>query len=518
MKAPEIDRNIQNDKNIPLQKKWIKLTLPNKKSLFYNKNDDTVTIYPPFPKTKLNEFLNFYQLGIDEIEFNFLLNQAITNNPGQNQKEPIDLSPITDKGLLNQLESLSKFENVEKILLKVFNIKFNVNPNYEYSSKDPEREQYCVLKIKGRNFVTGKEGKNKIEAKDNADRLGLQMLLPKENYDKIIININNYLNQQSSEEEKEEGQLPDIQKDNNITNNSKTIQSVNDNKKEKFIENNKKNFNNHNTLHNNATTKKINNNVPINKIEEVDKKASRKALLQSLFTSTSSSSISSAGSTTLKNSTPKEKKIPIHQYPVSHGNSSIPIKEDNKILQIHQKDFLNHKRRPENEISQLKQIKSATQIPNQNQYINQNSQLCYEEEIVTCCFDDDQNLEDLEIDNPRIVNEYKDSFTYKPLEMITILKKSYPKLDINITTSNNNASIKIKNMPNRTTVRAEIYSKILGIYAEANEDNKQVSLQYCAQRFLKKVYRGKFTTWVKLNEFFKKNKGMYLEHLNFDLK
>ena len=207
MKAPEIDRNIQNDKNIPLQKKWIKLTLPNKKSLFYNKNDDTVTIYPPFPKTKLNEFLNFYQLGIDEIEFNFLLNQAITNNPGQNQKEPIDLSPITDKGLLNQLESLSKFENVEKIILKVFNIKFNVNPNYEYSSKDPEREQYCVLKIKGRNFVTGKEGKNKIEAKDNADRLGLQMLLPKENYDKIIININNYLNKAEKKKKKKDSYL-----------------------------------------------------------------------------------------------------------------------------------------------------------------------------------------------------------------------------------------------------------------------------------------------------------------------
>ena len=96
--------------------------------------------------------------------------------------------------------------------------------------------------------------------------------------------------------------------------------------------------------------------------------------------------------------------------------------------------------------------------------------------------------------------------------MVNILKRAYPSLDITISSSNNNGSIKIKNIQNRTTVRTEIYSKQLGISAIANENNKADSIQVCSQRFLKKVYQNKFTKWVELNDFFQKKKG-YLDHL-----
>lgn len=96
--------------------------------------------------------------------------------------------------------------------------------------------------------------------------------------------------------------------------------------------------------------------------------------------------------------------------------------------------------------------------------------------------------------------------------MVNILKRTYPSLDITISSSNNNGSIKIKNMENRTTVRTEIYSKQLGISSVANEYNKADSIQVCSQRFLKRIYQGKFTKWVELNDFFKKRNG-YLDHL-----
>lgn len=98
--------------------------------------------------------------------------------------------------------------------------------------------------------------------------------------------------------------------------------------------------------------------------------------------------------------------------------------------------------------------------------------------------------------------------------MVALIKQHYPNVDITITTSNNNSSIKIKNMPNRTTVRAEICSKKLGIYAEANEDTKPLAIQYSSQRFLKKLYKNKFKTWVELNNFFKKtSRGNYLKDI-----
>ena len=116
---------------IPLNKKWIELTLPNKKKLYYNKADDTVTIYPPFPKKALSTFLQVYNLGITESDFNSLLTQAITSRQIQAQNEPVDSTPLSELSSLRSLEELSKYENIEKVLLQLFKIKYNVNPNYE---------------------------------------------------------------------------------------------------------------------------------------------------------------------------------------------------------------------------------------------------------------------------------------------------------------------------------------------------------------------------------------------------
>ena len=373
--------NIPSSSNkILLQKNWIKLILPNKKSLFYNKKEDTITLYPPFPKSHLNEFLQFYNLGITADTFTSLLQKATSTKP--QVKEDFIITPIQNEKHLQSLESLSEYQGYERILCTAFVMKYNVNPSYQYSSKDPEEKQTCTIKMKNIIFTTGIECDNRLLAKENADKKGLRLLLPKDIYAKI----------------------------------------------EKKIEQKRKN-------------------------EEL-------------------------------------MKIP-----------TTPIKTINNENQ-----YNNNK---ENKFIGQKRLSPILKEDNIND--NDDNDGSYEE-IFNLYTDQDEPLEVLAIDNRRITTEFLDSFSYKPMEMINIIKSHYPSLDVKITTSNNNSTTKIQNIPSKTTVRAEISSKMLNISSEANEDNKHTAQQICAQRFLKKAFEGVCKTWVELNEYFKKNKGMYLNH------
>ena len=340
---------------IPLNKKWIELTLPNKKRLYYNKADDTVTIYPPFPKKLLSTFLQIYNLGITESDFNSLLTQAITSRQTQAQNILVDSTPLTEHRSLKSLEELSKYESIEKVLLQLFKIKYNVNPNYEYSSKDQDAKQRCTIKVKGASLLTGKEGKNKQEAKELVDRETLMMLLPKETYERIRKNEEELKNKMITEEE---GELFDI----NVT--------------QRIIEN-------RNLIPNDMSR---DNQYSLQK-EDITK-IFKKPLCTAptpMVSSTSSSTSTNSVITTI----------------ASLSSDPVPKKSLLGIKQDRENPY------------------PFPSKPHQPQLA------LYQEEIISGSFIDDENYEELDIDSPKVLNQYKGTYKHSPMEVSLFLYNYY---------------------------------------------------------------------------------------------
>ena len=336
---------------IPLNKKWIELTLPNKKKLYYNKADDTVTIYPPFPKKALSTFLQVYNLGITESDFNSLLTQAITSRQTQAQNEPVDSTPLSELSSLRSLEELSKYENIEKVLLQLFKIKYNVNPNYEYSSKDQDAKQRCTIKVKGANLLTGKEGKNKQEAKELVDRETLMLLLPWQTYERIRKNQEELKNKMIIEEE---GELFDINETQPVIENRTHIPNgIQDNQ--------------YSLQKEDVTTifKKPLYTPPT-----------------SMISSTSSSTSTNSAITTIASLT------------------SDPFPKKTVLGLKHERD-------------------------NSNPFPSKPHQPFYQEEIISGSFIDDENYEELDIDSPKVLNQYKGTYKHSPSEVIIFLYNLY---------------------------------------------------------------------------------------------
>lgn len=333
---------------IPINRKWIELTLPNNKKLYYNKADDTVTIYPPFPKKSLATFLQVYNLGITESDFNSLLTQAITVRQTQSQTQSVDSTPITDLRALKSLEELSKYESIEKVLLQLFKIKYSVNPNYEYTSKDIDAKQRCTIKVKGASLLTGKEGKNKQEAKELVDRETLMMLLPKETYE--VIRNNEIALKEKIITDEEEGMF-DINERAPVIENDIII----------------KKDNSEDIIAFGHTSKDLFTNNEHQK-EEPNKLLS-KTRTPTPFTSSSS----------ISNSEPMPKKLML----------GTKHEREEDIL------FPNKCHIPESPM--------------------------YEEEIASGCLMDEENYEQLDIDSPKILNEYRGTYKHSPSEVSIIL-------------------------------------------------------------------------------------------------
>lgn len=118
----------------------------------------------------------------------------------------------------------------------------------------------------------------------------------------------------------------------------------------------------------------------------------------------------------------------------------------------------------------------------------------------------------LYIDDPIVVDKYLSCLTYDPLKMVNIIKSQYQQINIDIETSIKNSSNHNSQLPNDGAY-VVIKSKVLGIKGEAMDNNKMIALQYSSQRFLKKLYKGKYEKWSELSFFFILKPKDVLQHL-----
>lgn len=328
---------------IPILRKWMKIVLPNGKSIFYNKSDDTVTVYPPFPKAALDMFLSFYQFGISSEDLNALIKEQLEKrSSGAEKNEKLKLTPITDEAQINQLISVSKIECFEKVVQQAWKMKFNVIQQYEYTSKDPNVPQSCVVKIKQKSLVQGEVRENKAAAKEYADKTSLKMLIPINAYNAIIKNI-----EERQKIEEEEEKLNAIEKNDILSK----------------IEVKKK-------------------NEAIESIKQRPKEAQKKT-----------------------NQKTEGKEIDLMK-----DNSVLSTSRVSKSSEKSESKLLNSKRPREKE-SQKTNNNSSSSTKQSQMPKSLNG---YEEEIVTVCTNDSLPMEEMGIDDPKIVTDFLETFTHTP--------------------------------------------------------------------------------------------------------
>jgi hypothetical protein len=81
--------------------------------------------------------------------------------------------------------------------------------------------------------------------------------------------------------------------------------------------------------------------------------------------------------------------------------------------------------------------------------------------------------------------------------------KTYnPKVDVREKVFTRNDGIKFENIKNDNFTKVCIESQTLKIYVESSSDNKKSAREYAAQKFLKKIYKEKFSNWVDLVKYY----------------
>ncbi len=73
-----------------------------------------------------------------------------------------------------------------------------------------------------------------------------------------------------------------------------------------------------------------------------------------------------------------------------------------------------------------------------------------------------------------------------------VIEKSYVRND----------GIKFENLKNDNYTKIVLESQFLNIKVESASDNKKSAREYCAQKFLKRLYKDKFTKWVELVKYY----------------
>ncbi len=65
-----------------------------------------------------------------------------------------------------------------------------------------------------------------------------------------------------------------------------------------------------------------------------------------------------------------------------------------------------------------------------------------------------------------------------------------------------NDGIKFDNIKNDNFTKVCIESDVLKIRVESSSDNKKSAREYAAQKFLRKIYKDKFSSWVELVKYY----------------
>jgi hypothetical protein len=65
-----------------------------------------------------------------------------------------------------------------------------------------------------------------------------------------------------------------------------------------------------------------------------------------------------------------------------------------------------------------------------------------------------------------------------------------------------NDGIKFENIKNDNFTKVCIESDVLKIRVESSSDSKKSAREYAAQKFLRKIYKDKFSNWVDLVKYY----------------
>ena len=532
--------------------KWKALFI-NNIYIFINLTDELLSICYPFPISQIDDFLIKHKLKItkeeilnkinkeninlyeicqanknnnndndnNNIKENIIKNNNnIINNNQNNNNKKLDLSRITNEIDLKNLILFSQLLKFKITFENVIKLKYQSKATYNYII---ENDQQHKCKILINNILLCEEyGYDDNNARYKAQLKALEILLPKDTYDKICeneMNRHNKKKEEGIEKYKKEKEIKinnrgifmnninnndnDIDIDikdniNSLYDNDFMIDNYNNNKYKDFNNNNENNKNNNNNNHEKLIKNIIDNisNCNINKKNNINSEVDIKE--EKIKDNQSKNLFEDE-----INDIEQIKKLGINPNIITRDFDEdvefINIDDDNSqsinINNNYEYEDMNDNKKQLNPIDYLKIKKKRdkedeeeeNKIEYNNTYINDDIIYITEEDNIKS--NDSIEASNLPIDSPLISLKFIDTIKYKPFKIVEKLAKKFRRLQIKI----------IKDgYPKKIT------SKFLGI--EIIDKN---NINYCAQLFLDKIIDKKI-----IKTYYDLCKYIYNNHYN----